>query len=61
MGKNYAFLTCRKLKTSKDFKDAFCHNERIYNVTNADPTREHLNKHPIDLNGKTYAVKMFFR
>ena len=54
MGKNYAFLTSRKLKTSKDFKDAFCHNERIYNVTNADPTREHLNKHPIDLNGKTY-------
>ena len=54
MGKIYAFFTSRKLKTSKDFKDAFCHNERIYNVTNADPTREHLNKHPIDLNGKTY-------
>ena len=55
MGKNYAIFLARKLKTDKQFKDAFCHNERIYNVTNADPTKEYLNKHPIDLNGKTYA------
>ena len=55
MSKMYAVMRVEKLKTAKDFKDAYCHNFRIYNVENADKLRKHLNIEAYDhLNGKTY-------
>ena len=54
MGKAYAVITIRKLKTTKQLVDCFKHNERIYNTTNADPFKRHLNQYVKDLNGKTY-------
>lgn len=54
MGKQYAIMRMTKIKTDKQFADAYNHNFRIYNVTNADLSRKHLNKEVIDLYGKTY-------
>ena len=55
MGKEYAILRFAKIKSDKDFKDTYNHNMRIYDVSNADKMRTHLNEEPVDqLNGQTY-------
>ena len=51
---NYARMTRGKLSSTKALEDAYKHNERIYQVENADPLRQHLNIELVPTNGKTY-------
>lgn len=51
---NYARLNIRKLKTHKELDDTYKHNERIFRVDNADPTRQDLNIEVVDTLGRTY-------
>lgn len=54
MAKEYAVMRLAKLKTNKDMGNAYNHNMRVFEVTNADPARLGENYEPVDLNGRTY-------
>ena len=51
---NYVILRRGKLKTTKALTDAYKHNERIYQVENADPLKEQDNITLIDTMGSSY-------
>lgn len=50
----YAIFRMKRMKTSKDLDDAYKHNERLYHVENADPTKMQDNIELIDTFGLTY-------
>ena len=50
----YAVMRLEKVKSSKELTSRYNHNMRVYSVENADPSLTHLNREPVDLNGKTY-------
>ncbi len=52
--KEYAIMRIKKLKSEKTLGDAYYHNFRIYNVTNADAARRDENIEYGSLNGRSY-------
>ena len=51
---NYAIFRMGKLKSSKDMTDAYKHNERLYDVENADPSKMNDNVEYINTMGLSY-------
>lgn len=51
---SYCIMRIQKIKTVKQMQDAFKHNYRINQPSNADPSLESANREIIPLNGKTY-------
>lgn len=50
----YAVMRLEKIKSGKEMVSRYNHNMRVFSVENADPSKSHLNREPVDLNGKTY-------
>ncbi len=50
----YAIMRLDRIKTEKQFKDTHHHNERIYNVTNADDAKRELNESLVELEQADY-------
>ncbi len=51
----YAIMRATKMKSQTEINDRYNHDERIFNVTNADPARTPLNEYPVNqLHGRSY-------
>lgn len=54
MEKHYCILRIEKVKTRRDLRRRFNHNERIVNISNVDPSKTKDNVHYIDNFGRSY-------
>lgn len=54
MARSYAIMRVQKIKSATDMMQRYFHNERIYNVYNADITKQHLNEELVSLHGQSY-------
>ncbi len=50
----YAIMRTEKIKSVHELTSRYNHNFRIFDVSNADPSKTALNMEPVDLMGKTY-------
>lgn len=50
----YAIVRVEKMKSAKDMENSYNHNMRVYDVMNADRSRQKFNEELIDLNGMDY-------